>query len=79
MNAVARSKFVAEDSPLFLSLIGDLWPGIQAAKAVFPDIEAAMKSESAKMNLQYDKAENWSRALPFCLHCLFSLLSSGVQ
>ena len=31
-----------------------------AAKAVFPDIEAAMKSESAKMNLQYDKAENWA-------------------
>ena len=54
------SKFVAEDAPLFLSLIGDLWPGIEAAKAVFPEIEAAMKSECEKMNLQYDKAINWA-------------------
>jgi len=54
------SKFVAEDAPLFLSLIGDLWPGIKAEKAVFPEIEAAMKGECVKMNLQYEKAENWA-------------------
>ena len=36
-------------------------PGLHpAAKAVFPEIEAAMKSESQKMNLQYEKAENWA-------------------
>jgi dynein heavy chain len=53
------SKFVAEDTPLFLSLISDLFPGITAAKAVFPEIEAAMKAECVKMNLQYDKAPDW--------------------
>ena len=36
------SKFVAEDVPLFLSLIDDIFPGMKADKAAFPDIEAAM-------------------------------------
>jgi len=44
---------------VLLSLISDLFPGITAAKAVFPEIEAAMKGECVKMNLQYDKAPDW--------------------
>ncbi len=30
------SKFVAEDVPLFLSLIDDLFPGMKADRASFP-------------------------------------------
>lgn len=32
------SKFVAEDVPLFLSLIDDLFPGMKADRASFPDV-----------------------------------------
>lgn len=37
------SKFVAEDVPLFLSLIDDLFPGLKADRASFPEISAALK------------------------------------
>ena len=37
------SKFVAEDVPLFLSLIEDLFPGLKADRAQFPDISAALE------------------------------------
>jgi hypothetical protein len=37
------SKFVAEDVPLFLSLIDDIFPGQQADKASFPDITGALE------------------------------------
>eukprot|EP00899_Mesostigma_viride_P009796 jgi/Mesvir1/18818/Mv04309-RA.2 len=46
------SKFVAEDVPLFLSLIDDLFPGIKADKAVFPDVEAALLRQVAERGLQ---------------------------
>jgi dynein heavy chain len=46
------SKFVAEDVPLFLSLIDDIFPGIKADKAVFPDIEAAMAKVATAKGLQ---------------------------
>ncbi len=39
------SKFVAEDVPLFSSLIGDLFPGLQADKAQFPDVEKAIANQ----------------------------------
>jgi hypothetical protein len=34
------SKFVAEDVPLFLSLIDDLFPGMKADRASFPEVRA---------------------------------------
>jgi dynein heavy chain len=46
------SKFVAEDVPLFLSLIDDIFPGTKADKATFPDVEAAMAKVATAKGLQ---------------------------
>eukprot|EP00898_Chlorokybus_atmophyticus_P005691 jgi/Chlat1/6122/Chrsp409S05665 len=46
------SKFVAEDVPLFLSLIDDLFPSIKADKATFPDVEAALLKQVKDRGLQ---------------------------
>jgi dynein heavy chain len=46
------SKFVAEDVPLFLSLIDDLFPGVKADKATFPEVEAAMAKQVKERGLQ---------------------------
>ena len=54
------SKLVAEDVPLFLSLIADLFPGISAEKATFPAIEQAMSNLCKEMNLQYENAKEWA-------------------
>ena len=54
------SKLISEDVPLFISLIGDLFPGLQAAKASFPEIEDAMKKAAADTNLQYELAPEWA-------------------
>jgi hypothetical protein len=37
------SKFVAEDVPLFLSLIDDLFPGLKAERSQFPDVMKALE------------------------------------
>merc|ERR1712100_112449 len=46
------SKFVAEDVGLFISLINDLFPGLNPDKAVFPDEEAAIAECCKEANLQ---------------------------
>jgi|TARA_B110000971_G_scaffold129049_1_gene132108 dynein heavy chain len=46
------SKFVAEDVPLFLSLIDDIFPGTRADKATFPDVETAMAKVAQAKGLQ---------------------------
>jgi dynein heavy chain, axonemal len=46
------SKFVAEDVPLFLSLIEDLFPGLKAERAQFADVSAALDRVVASKNLQ---------------------------
>ncbi len=40
------SKFVAEDVPLFLSLIDDLFPALKADRASFPEISTALEKVS---------------------------------
>merc|ERR1719230_1454184 len=45
------SKFVAEDVGLFISLINDLFPGLNPEKAVFPEIEAAIEVSCNEQNL----------------------------
>ena len=51
------SKFVAEDVPLFLALIDDLFPGIKAEKAkhdkVEPAIAAAIKEQGLQMHMDW--------------------------
>ena len=46
------SKFVAEDVPLFLSLVDDLFPGLKADRASFPEVDTALKKVVAEKGLQ---------------------------
>ena len=46
------SKFVAEDVPLFLSLIDDLFPGMKADRASFPEISKALEKVVLEKGLQ---------------------------
>ena len=45
------SKFVAEDVPLFLSLIDDLFPSLKADRASFPEISAALEKVHSTPNV----------------------------
>ena len=46
------SKFVAEDVPLFMSLIKDLFPGLEAERASFPEVEKALHEQIKEKGLQ---------------------------
>merc|ERR1719174_2063707 len=46
------SKFVAEDVPLFLSLIEDLFPGLKAEKMAYAELEASLAKVLPELNLQ---------------------------
>ena len=46
------SKYVAEDVPLFLSLISDLFIGIKADRASFPDVDKALRNQIKEKGLQ---------------------------
>jgi dynein heavy chain len=45
------SKLVDEDESLFLSLVNDLFPGLNAKKGSYPNIEAAIDQQLSDVNL----------------------------
>ena len=85
------SKFVAEDVPLFLSLIDDLFPGQNADRASFPDVSSALAKvgipapraskpglaiwTGAKSSIKSDKTER--RSAIMCRHPDALCLAAG--
>ena len=66
------SKFVAEDVPLFLSLIDDLFPGLKADRAAFPDIWKALEKVALGKGLQLHVS--WlNKCIQVRNHLLFNL------
>lgn len=56
------SKFVAEDVPLFLSLIDDLFPSLKADRASFPDISGALEKVWNPANCVFDSTSRLGSA-----------------
>ena len=67
------SKFVAEDVPLFLSLVKDLFPGLEADRASFPEVEKALHDQIIEKGLQVcsNLILSWHKAV--CLITLSAL------
>jgi dynein heavy chain len=45
------SKLVDEDEALFMSLVNDLFPGLTAKKATYPNVESAIDQQVKEMGL----------------------------
>jgi dynein heavy chain len=76
------SKFVAEDVPLFLALIDDLFPGIKAEKAKHPLVEPVVAKIIKEFGLQMhmDWVAKIVQVYEMCLvrHSLMAVGPSGV-
>jgi len=76
------SKFVAEDVPLFLALIDDLFPGIKADKAKHPLVEPVVAKVIKEFGLQMhmDWVAKIVQVYEMCLvrHSLMAVGPSGV-
>lgn len=64
------SKFVAEDVPLFMSLIDDMFPGLRAERAAFPEVAAALgKVRRWGHGRQGRPAQSFGSLWPWCRQC----------
>lgn len=68
-------KFVYEDVPLFLGLIGDLFPGLDCPRVRYPQFndaveEALQEAGMIHLDIQVDKVcvKLIKELLSFCLH-----------
>eukprot|EP00960_Hanusia_phi_P069522 767109-Hanusia_phi.AAC.3 len=72
------SKMIAEDVPLFLSLIEDLFPNITAEKAIFPQVESAAENYAKDHNLQWKDAPEWAGKVVQVLETYFVRHGIGI-
>ncbi|KAG8468097.1 hypothetical protein KFE25_007149 [Diacronema lutheri] len=76
------SKYVAEDVPLFMSLLDDLFPGLKAEKQKHKEVEGAITQAVADLGLQYhvDRVLKVVQVYEMCLvrHSLMHVGPSGV-
>ncbi len=66
------SKLVDQDEPLFMSLIDDLFPGIELEKGTYPDLQRAVVNVTDTMNLVNDPA--WNLKVVQVILCFSSFL-----
>ena len=67
------SKFVAEDVPLFLSLIEDIFSGVKTDRAEFEDVTTAL------LQVSWVKQLSWGITLGHGLAMNLCVIAAGVQ